>query len=251
MNKTDKTGFTLIELLVVIAIIAILAAILFPVFATAREKARQTTCASNLRQIGLAGMQYIQDYDDVFFARCEVPGCNWATFTCTANTTGAGEVDWLSMTPSKSLLYPYIKTIAVNCCPDEDVNKIGNTLGYGQNLYLAGGSPPNIPGNLLSSIPNPSTMLMVGDSTFGSLSLYKPSQGICCWAQNFTSPGGLSNSGGSSLSSCTTWSSQPNQVPFARHSGGINAAFCDGHVKWLNLSTVWNNGSDSPLYAGS
>ncbi|HAZ63178.1 MAG TPA: hypothetical protein DCZ72_06155, partial [Armatimonadetes bacterium] len=58
-----KRGFTLIELLVVIAIIAILAAILFPVFAKAREKARQSSCSSNLKQIGLAALQYVQDYD--------------------------------------------------------------------------------------------------------------------------------------------------------------------------------------------
>jgi len=61
-----RRGFTLIELLVVIAIIAILAAILFPVFARAREKARQTTCTSNLKQIGLATMMYVQDYDERF-----------------------------------------------------------------------------------------------------------------------------------------------------------------------------------------
>ncbi|MCW3060774.1 MAG: prepilin-type N-terminal cleavage/methylation domain, partial [Capsulimonas sp.] len=64
MKRND--GFTLIELLVVIAIIAILAAILFPVFAKAREKARQTTCASNLRQLGLAMLQYVQDNDETF-----------------------------------------------------------------------------------------------------------------------------------------------------------------------------------------
>src|SRR6266581_8496416 len=62
----SRRGFTLIELLVVIAIIAILAAILFPVFAQARESARQTTCLSNLKQIALAGMMYAQDYDETF-----------------------------------------------------------------------------------------------------------------------------------------------------------------------------------------
>ena len=64
-----RRAFTLIELLVVIAIIAILAAILFPVFAKAREKARQSSCSSNLKQFGLAAMQYVSDYDEV--------GCGW------------------------------------------------------------------------------------------------------------------------------------------------------------------------------
>ena len=67
MKCTRRKGFTLIELLVVIAIIAILAAILFPVFAKAREKARQVSCQSNMKQIGTATMMYLQDYDEKFF----------------------------------------------------------------------------------------------------------------------------------------------------------------------------------------
>ena len=75
MNR-GRIGFTLIELLVVIAIIAILAAILFPVFAKAREKARQTACASNLKQLGLVFLQYAQDYDEVPpSGNCQPTGC--------------------------------------------------------------------------------------------------------------------------------------------------------------------------------
>ncbi|MDW8052685.1 MAG: prepilin-type N-terminal cleavage/methylation domain-containing protein, partial [Armatimonadota bacterium] len=72
---TQRKGFTLIELLVVIAIIAILAAILFPVFAQAREKARQTMCTSNMKQIGLAIVMYLNDYDEKFFIQPWPGGC--------------------------------------------------------------------------------------------------------------------------------------------------------------------------------
>src|SRR3978361_1344117 len=94
-------GFTLIELLVVIAIIAILAAILFPVFAKAREKARQSTCASNLKQLGLAMLQYTQDYDEAV-----IPSCfNWG---------GAfGEVAPLDIENWTTMVYPYAKSTGV------------------------------------------------------------------------------------------------------------------------------------------
>ena len=69
-------GFTLIELLVVIAIIALLAAILFPVFARARENARKSSCSNNLKQIGVAVMQYVQDYDETFPHQHWFSGCN-------------------------------------------------------------------------------------------------------------------------------------------------------------------------------
>ncbi|MFQ6133017.1 MAG: DUF1559 domain-containing protein [Armatimonadota bacterium] len=95
----SKRGFTLIELLVVIAIIAILAAILFPVFAKAREKARQTSCISNMKQIGLAIMQYTQDWDERFpMVRAHNPVVNKL-------------YDW------RMEIYPYMRNVGVLACP--------------------------------------------------------------------------------------------------------------------------------------
>lgn len=99
MKANKRKGFTLIELLVVIAIIAILAAILFPVFAQAREKARAITCVSNLNQIGLGMMQYLQDYDDRF-------PTSWAKGF-------PGDPNWY--------IQPYLKSLDVLTCPDKYV----------------------------------------------------------------------------------------------------------------------------------
>src|SRR4051794_34579971 len=98
--RTTRDGFTLIELLVVIAIIAILAAILFPVFARAREQARRASCASNLKQLGLAVTQYTQDNDEHFPI-----GYNWRNML----TDPAG---WAYE------VYPYVKSQQVFLCPD-------------------------------------------------------------------------------------------------------------------------------------
>jgi len=103
-NTRQRFGFTLIELLVVIAIIAILAAILFPVFAKAREKARQSSCASNLKQIGLGYMQYVQDYDETY------PPYFWSS--------GPG---WYPPYPGywTTSLVPYLKSNGILGCPSD------------------------------------------------------------------------------------------------------------------------------------
>src|SRR5919205_3400091 len=100
-------AFTLIELLVVIAIIAILAAILFPVFAQAREKARQTACLSNTKQLGLGIMQYVQDYDGYYpYVRVlSTPNSNWG-----------------------NAIYPYVKSTQVFVCPSNSTVK-GLSMG--------------------------------------------------------------------------------------------------------------------------
>src|SRR5579862_4815942 len=100
----NRKGFTLIELLVVIAIIAILAAILFPVFASAREKARQISCASNEKQLALATLQYTQDFDEVFPYGNSLWSQNW----------GIDRDNW------SGAIAPYIKSTGVFACPDDN-----------------------------------------------------------------------------------------------------------------------------------
>src|SRR5258706_5773890 len=111
-------GFTLIELLVVIAIIAILAAILFPVFAQARAAARKSTCLSNLKQITLGQLMYLQDYDERFtyWDNRGTPTDSWNT------PRGAGW--WMNE------IYPYIKNLGVYECPD-DIRPDNQTNGWG------------------------------------------------------------------------------------------------------------------------
>ena len=116
MSGKRKYGFTLIELLVVIAIIAILAAILFPVFAKAREKARQASCSSNLKQLGLSLIQYEQDYDEM------LPSSNYISGSgCPVTSTGwAGQI------------YPYVKSTGIFVCPDDGTQATSAqvTAGY-------------------------------------------------------------------------------------------------------------------------
>ena len=103
LSKPTQKGFTLIELLVVIAIIAILAAILFPVFAKAREKARQASCASNEKQLGLGFIQYTQDNDEEYPYNPNNP-----------NLTGqTGNYGWAGP------IYPYVKSTGIYKCPDD------------------------------------------------------------------------------------------------------------------------------------
>ena len=127
-----KTAFTLIELLVVIAIIAILAAILFPVFARARENARRSSCQSNLKQIGLGIMQYVQDYDERYpSARIN----NVSLVDSTGTTITPTGVPW------HIVVQPYVKSTQLFKCPSQTSNAFvkasGNTIPVS---YLCNGA---------------------------------------------------------------------------------------------------------------
>jgi prepilin-type N-terminal cleavage/methylation domain-containing protein len=142
-----RPGFTLIELLVVIAIIAILAAILFPVFARARENARKANCTSNVKQIIMAVLSYAQDYDETL-----IPGA--------CPPKGSSYIYWYE------LLDPYLKNAEIIRCPSMKHAGYGG-LGYGWN-YLEFGYWPSSPGTgwctHLGEVENPAETILLGDS---------------------------------------------------------------------------------------
>src|SRR4029077_7258683 len=111
MNR-KRLGFTLIELLVVIAIIALLAAILFPVFAKARENARRASCQSNLKQIGLGLIQYSQDYDEKLVS----DGYGPSALADLAPSDATTNYKWLDA------VFPYVKSAQIFDCPSDSVS---------------------------------------------------------------------------------------------------------------------------------
>jgi prepilin-type N-terminal cleavage/methylation domain-containing protein/prepilin-type processing-associated H-X9-DG protein len=199
-----RRGFTLIELLVVIAIIAILAAILFPVFAQARAKARQTVCMSNMRQIGLGVRMYLQDNDDVFFAY-DQGGVGWTI----PRSAWDEKQDFL--------LRPYLKSTGILNCPEEKVSTIS-----GQSVRF-----PQYAMNDLLNRP-PDTVAPDGGSTVGPLTRSETAvetMTLLMWEHN------------NPAVHCETWSSSPGHWESAHHKG-FNGLFCDGHVKRMNLGTL-------------
>ena len=258
----QKSGFTLIELLVVIAIISILAAILFPVFAQARAKARQTACLSNLKQIGSAARMYIQDYDDTLFSPwLRRPGGSVATATSNY-FYGKGFTTW------PELLLPYTANLDIFTCPQRSDSPY---FGYSLNCNSSGEyfpGPPTPPGNLNdgtgtgamdSGKYNPSTAeisaeantIWFYDSTPNFMMVLK----FTSWTQLITPPpktvGATAlNIDGSRLMARILESAGPDaenstvlREPW-RHSQGMNICWCDGHVKWKKPSQLtgsqWN-----------
>ncbi|MDW8364681.1 MAG: DUF1559 domain-containing protein [Abditibacteriales bacterium] len=257
-HRSARRGFTLIELLVVIAIVAILAAILMPVFTQAREKARQASCSSNLKQMGLAIQMYVQDYE-------AYPAFSY-------NRVGGVE-RWYD------ILQPYVKNVGVFVCPSLPQSQTafqmtgtqrGRNLSYGYNYQYLGNSRPvaqggNVPvSDAAIQVPAQTIALADSDGT-GGYYLHPLSYDAGTTACNVIGNHGYSidppflpaRSIGFPSSGCT---SPPVDFPgkqgfsrlSARHQNGVNVAFCDGHVKWfkrevLERDNSYWNGRGEPM----
>jgi len=196
-----RRGFTLIELLVVIAIIAILAAILFPVFAKAREKARQSSCLSNCKQMDLALLQYAQDFDE------RLTG----TYVY---EMGWGNVNWLFSWGA--LIYPYTKNAQLYACPSG-----GGPTGWA-------GTDALIPKN--SYWAPDQSFCALSNAQYSLSQLESPADTIVFLDTNANNGGpefwlGATSTAQTYADYCTGNS--------PRHNEGRNYAFADGHCKWL------------------
>jgi prepilin-type N-terminal cleavage/methylation domain-containing protein/prepilin-type processing-associated H-X9-DG protein len=219
-----RDGFTLIELLVVIAIIAILASILFPVFARAREKARQTSCLSNVKQLGLAVNMYAQDYDELLPTEDYPYGGD--------GNTGGVDGSW------RGAIMPYCKNVQLFICPshrpaagtygifDGRYNDCGMNASYcindGHQGLTGQSGPPSPPeGRSLGECEDASSVIFLLESTGPDDDQTTADKSTHGWV--------------------------PTATNFTRHNGGANYAFVDGHAKWLKPNVICATSGDCLL----
>ncbi|MBM3501319.1 MAG: DUF1559 domain-containing protein [Armatimonadetes bacterium] len=212
MSDRRRSGFTLIELLVVVAIIASLAAILFPVFSRAREKARQTSCLSNVTQLGLAVLMYAQDYDETLIPSRQ------------GNVNGA--LIW------PAYLSPYVKNAQVFICPSAasqsqygQVWQDRGPLSIGINRDLEGRNT-----NLAYSLAvfqEPSANLLLADST--------------------PAPTGSGSGGGRGFQVQYDRPPDTQSAIGSRHNEGTNIGFLDGHAKWYKAGAAYQLNNPSGI----
>ena len=209
MKYKTRIGFTLIELLVVIAIIAILAAILFPVFQKVRENARRASCQSNLKQLGLAFIQYQQDADEKF------PAYN----------SGAGAAGWATM------IYPFVKSTGIYKCPDDSAT--GSMVSYGENYAIWSGTPGSTPnygenraGMSIAQLGGPASTVLLWEANPANSDYRDPS--VLGTATPTVTFSGYGNGNLKEMSN--RHDKDPTQ--------SNNYLACDGHVKYIKVPYI-------------
>jgi prepilin-type N-terminal cleavage/methylation domain-containing protein/prepilin-type processing-associated H-X9-DG protein len=222
-SVVKQRAFTLIELLVVIAIIAILAAILFPVFAQAREKARQASCLSNMKQIGVAVGMYNQDNDGVYIPQ---------------NGLGATTLRW------PILVDTYIKNRQVYVCPSRpDITCDGTSLqnngycGYGLNYWVNSWYYPD---STDAGIIRPAETIYIAET--GAQGEGNPSDGSYIVYPSFYRENYPANAPyGKNVAANKQTARLAN-----RHGGGLNVLWCDHHAKWIKREPLENDVCNDP-----
>ena len=224
-QRTVRRGFTLIELLVVIAIIAILAAILFPVFAMAREAARKSTCQSNLKQIGTAIAMYTQDYD--------------GTYPMVRYQIGYPHLTW------KEEIYPYVKNAGIFHCPSNSItaSNVDADCGYGAGTVAF---PTANYGWATMTYDQPNNSFTYGWGTTGpNEARLQQTASTLMIVESMTSCADL-------CQWCAYYGAGPD--PARGHGGMSNFLFADSHVKamkWGQTYQPYNMWSFDGTYNGN
>jgi prepilin-type N-terminal cleavage/methylation domain-containing protein/prepilin-type processing-associated H-X9-DG protein len=212
-----RKGFTLIELLVVIAIIAILAAILFPVFARAKAKAKQNNCLSNVKELQLAMLMYVSDWNQTY----PIDG------TCCGSSTSY----W------PNFIFQYVKNVQLFICPSDTVvggcinlglpAQSPDMISYGRNSYLTGGGNASNPAaNVADTEPiiqYPAEMLGIMDAVQFTI----PTLYATMWT-----------SGKTTFATTLAAITSDSTANTARHNLGCNMSYLDGHAKWIAFANI-------------
>ncbi|HEY0073589.1 MAG TPA: DUF1559 domain-containing protein [Abditibacteriaceae bacterium] len=243
-----KSAFTLIELLVVIAIIALLAAILFPVFGRARENARKTSCANNLKQLGLGMMQYVSDNDGVypFFSTSGVTGYVAPPELAALPGGSSTDIKW------SHLIYPYVKNTQIYLCPSRNgARTMGRNVTYGMNFHYLSYSRSGTSFYVANEtdLQNPAEMIALADSQGTGAGAYLKDGEANDTARELNHGYSIDPARGTAADLPTNHTSSTGglfSLISTRHLDGGNVAFADGHVKWMKRealmkdSTYWN-----------
>ena len=267
--RPSRRGFTLIELLVVISIIAILAAILFPVFAQAREKARQAACMSNMKQIGMACLQYTQDYDETLIPPMTWTGnagglnhyTDWSNYVYPVGNGASGETincvteDCFATDEGPlletALVMPYLKNKAVFRCPSAQMRKVPPSTTRKWTNYTMNNfdyCSDKLYGFRISKPPNPEPNESMQSWHYGgckdAISPDLKSDGYSvtpagkplAWIEN---PAGTMFiwEHADNLDVCRTEAATALHWE-TLHSGGFMALFCDGHVRVVQIGQL-------------